>query len=149
MYDIHALVVPRRGNLLVRSLVLVASFAIAACSDSTSSECKGDLAQVGRGCPQTFDGTEAQLPPCSASEQRVTMCGNLIRLSTSHGYGGLDCYFDSSSHGLVGAEQVTDIPDFCGGTSFTLPAGTVGDTACKMATPSIQRFCNGADAGTE
>lgn len=103
--------------------------------------CVGSLQEVGTGCPATFDGTAEQLPPCSTPVvQSVLACPTVLVLRIYGGYSGSDCFYDRSSHALVGASNRDDIPSFCG-NSFTRAAGTVVDTvACTApATPPVRR----------
>ena len=109
-------------------------------------KCVGDLATVGLSCPPTFDGTEANLPECrgfsgTGAQQVVWHCQDLIILADSFGLGGDICYYDATSHGLVGAEQFTDTPDYCGQTSFKIEAGRT-NTMCRENAPTLQRPCD-------
>jgi hypothetical protein len=111
--------------------------------------CEGSLAEVGPGCPATFDGTREQLPSCPTLPltQSVRLCGDLIELAESGGYVGGGCYYDQTSHRLVGAEQFSDTNELCG-NSFSRTAGRT--RACNEP-PSFERQCpdsRAKDAGS-
>jgi hypothetical protein len=116
-----------RGSAL--ALLALVAGGVAGCSgSSSSSRCEGDLADVGNECPATFDGTPDQLPACSngfAMTFTVRACGDLIRLGISRFVLGSACYYDASTHTLVGAQAWRDIPEFCGDTSLAIYAGRV------------------------
>jgi len=113
---------------LVGGLAFVLVLGAAGCSGG-SGRCEGDLAQISTGCPQTFDGTAAQIPACPAYTvtYAVQLCGDLIRFRQIglFGLSGSSCYYDASSHQLVGAVEGTDIATYCGGTSAERSAGRV------------------------
>ena len=74
-----------------------------------AGECVGDLATVGQGCAPMFDGTAANLPACrfdpsnTRGRQQAWLCQDLIALLESDGFVGGICYYDATSHALVGA----------------------------------------------
>jgi len=114
---------------LIGGLTFVLVLGAAGCSGG-GGRCEGDLAQISTGCPQTFDGTAAQIPACPAYEvtYAVQLCGDLIRFRQIGLAGGRSCYYDASSHELVGAREGTDVPAYayCGGTEIS--AGRVADS---------------------
>ena len=117
---------------------------------SKPRQCEGSLADVGRGCPAMFDGTPEQVPPCPSApvSQSVGHCEGLVDLSQG-GYVGSVCYYDTASHLLVGAKELSDTTDFCG-NSFSRTAGRTPGTVCSDL-PSFQRQCpagTGVDAGS-
>jgi len=115
--------------------LVLASAAAAGCS----SKCEGSLDVVGASCKPTFDGTEADLPPCPASGTvpSAQQCGDLFAVGHSD-YAGVTCYYDVSSHALVGARAFSDIPTMCGGDSYTQDAGRTPSTTCTVL---VQRTC--------
>jgi hypothetical protein len=114
---------------LMSRLAFVVVLGAPGCS-SGGGRCEGDLAQIRFGCPQTFDGTAAQIPACPAYAvtYAVQLCGDLIRFRQIGLVGGSSCYYDASSHQLVGAAEGTDIATYCGGTSAERSAGRVADS---------------------
>ncbi len=87
-----------------------------------------------------FDGTAANLPACrfhpsnTSGRQQVWHCQDLIAFLESDGFVGRICYYDATSHALVGALQGTDTPTFCGQTTLTIAAGrTEPDVLGKRA----------------
>lgn len=119
-----------------------------------AGKCIGDLATVGAGCPAMFDGTEANLPACrgisdisARQRQSVWHCQNLIILSDSDGFVVGICYYDATSHALVGAQRGTDTPGFCGQTSLLIEAGRTNQMCLENA-PTTERPCNAPDGGS-
>jgi hypothetical protein len=83
----------------------------------------------------------------------VWSCGDLVALSLGFGAASVDCYYDTSSHLLVGAMGVNDTNTFCG-NSFTETAGQVPPFACRFPgiMPTLYRQCTGnsnPDAGAD
>ncbi len=114
---------------LMSGLAFVVVLGAAGCS-SGGGRCETDLVQLTAGCPRTFDGTAAQIPACPAYTvtYAVQLCGDLIRFRQIGLAGGSSCYYDASSHQLVGAVVGTDVPAYayCGGTEIF--AGRVADS---------------------
>jgi len=107
--------------------------------------CRGDLGEVGVGCPALFDGAPGNVPSCTqVGVQQVWTCGDVVALSLGVGAHGVDCYYDSSSHSLVGAMAFNDTNTLCG-DSFTQGAGDVPTAACRFPPPlpSFYRACSG------
>ena len=122
---------------MILALAVLAASGAAGCS---SERCQGDLADVGAGCPPTFDGTAAQLPACPTFPLTYVarLCGDLISLEAMSISGG-GCYYDASSHELVGAAGGTDIRTFCGGTSYDIYAGRIAGSC--MSEPLATKDC--------
>jgi hypothetical protein len=114
-----------------------------------SQKCVGNLAQVGAGCPATFDGKLESFPACPEhySTQTAFRCDDLIVLTYSS-LSGYSCYFDFGSHQLVGAATWTDVPTYCG-DSFTRAAGRTPSDSCPGTVDRVERFCTASavDAG--
>jgi hypothetical protein len=131
----------------VRVLSLLGALGVSSCGDQPR---EGSLDEIGRGCPATFDGTEAQLPSGRCDGYVfgwVFFCDDLIMLTHSPGQVNSACYYDSSSHQLVGASWSSDINEFCDGKSFDISAGRV-NKSCYRQTPDVQRDCNASDGGS-
>src|SRR6266508_4292242 len=113
--------------MLALSILLAA---LNACSES--SQCRGELADVGASCPATYDGTAA-LPECPGTfrMQRAYRCGDLVALVRG---GGSECYYAMSSHQLVGALSPAGLPSDCDVT-----AGRAA-TSCE-AEPFAEAAC--------
>ena len=113
--------------------------------------CVGDLATLSQGCAPMFDGTEANLPACrysgAVARQAVWRCQDLILLQDSHGFGGNVCYYDATSHVLVGAEESTDTNLYCGQTSSSIEAGRT-NPMCRENAPTTDRACAASDGGS-
>jgi len=109
-------------------------------------ECLGELGEIGQVCPSMFDGAPENVPPCHEfGQQQVWTCGDdVIALSLGVGAHGVDCYYDSSTHSLVGAMAFNDTDTLCG-NSFTQSAGEVPTVACGFptSTPAFYRWCPG------
>ena len=125
----------RLGGLLV-----VAVIAALGCSGDRA--CERDLETLGADCPQTFAGMPAQLPACPDEffSYRALVCGDLIALVISYlRTNGVTCYYDASSHEIVGARSFTDVPTTCGGTT----TGVAGRTADSCTTePLATKDCS-------
>ena len=92
-------------------------------------KCRGELAEVGRGCPPSFDGDATKLY-CDGfvGTIRSRACGDLIGLGTGGSIASAGCYYDPSTHELVGVYGGgSDVATFCDGTSFTIAAGRTSD----------------------
>jgi hypothetical protein len=113
-----------------------------------AGKCVGDLATAGAGCPSMFDGTEANLPTCVAwtPNRTVWQCQDLYVLQLGHGLGGSVCYYDTTSHALVGAEEHSDIGVYCNQTSLSIEAGRTNGM-CRENAPLFTRSC-APDAGS-
>ena len=127
-------------RLLVFIPLLLSTMAVGPCDPQRlgstgpgASDCFGSLAVVGPRCPATFDGTAAQLPKCQDLPyvQSVYYCPAAVVVAQSGGYVGDNCYYDPSSHVLVGADTFSDIPAFCNDTSHTQSAGQIPNVAAK------------------
>jgi hypothetical protein len=103
--------------------------------------CEGNLAEVGAGCPATFDGSLGSFPTCSSDRaiQSSWLCGDLVVLSYS-GFAGLNCYYDFSSHGLVGAYEWSDVHQFCG-DAYSKLAGRRPPQSCPPTADLVERGC--------
>ncbi len=137
-------------------------FVLAACSEGAlvpdggeptpdAGKCVGDLATVGAQCPPMFDGSEANLPGCrgfsgTGAQQAVWHCQDLIILMDSYGLSADICYYDATSHALVGAEQSGEVGAFCGQTSLRIEAGRT-NSMCRENAPTLQRPCDPPDGG--
>jgi hypothetical protein len=115
-------------------------------------KCVGDLANIGAGCPRTFDGSAANLPAClsagPAAQQTVWRCQDLIVFMDSDGHVASTCYYDATSHALVGAEKGSDAGSYCGQTSLTIEAGRT-NSMCRENAPTLQRPCRPPDGGND
>jgi hypothetical protein len=127
------------NRIVVYLVAGLVSAVAASCSDA--KKCEGNLAAVGAGCPDTFDGKLESFPTCSSDRviQSSWRCGDLIALSSS-GYAGLSCYYDFSSHGLVGAYEWSDVPEFCG-DAFSEVAGRMPPQSCSHTDDLVERSC--------
>jgi hypothetical protein len=141
--------------------IAVVTMLLAACSGGGATDgnvgpgivvrgkCLGELATLGQECPATFDGTEASLPACTHpgfGNVSVWACQDLFILMQSDGYGGAVCYYDTTSHALVGAEWHSDIGVYCNQTSLSIEAGRT-NPMCRENAPTIVKHCR-ADGGT-
>jgi hypothetical protein len=114
--------------------------------------CTAPLAEVGRSCPATFDGTLASVAcPTFGGEQHVFACGDTIVLYERDNFTDEWCVYDSAAQALVGAKATTDTTEYCAGRSYAEVAGQAADAACVAGTPAAARVCPraGADAGPE
>jgi len=124
--------------------------AVCVSASCSSNDCRGSLAEVGRGCPATFDGTEAELPACPlpAGSQIVRNCDDGILITFSTGYVGQECFYDLATHALVGADIFSDTPSYCGG-SFGKVAGRLPFSSCRSSVPALQSDCSTGDGGAD
>lgn len=113
---------------VMRAIVGLLIFVAAASGCSESNQCRGELDDVGATCPATYDGTVDGLPDCPGTFrlQRAFRCGDLVALVRG---GGFECYYDMSSHQLVGAMRESGY--FCGDASSDITAGHVA-TSCEV-----------------
>jgi hypothetical protein len=133
---------------LVLAFLIIAP---ASCSEPTVAgpdgrECTAPLEDVSTGCPATFDGTEAHLPPCGPYFRISSlMCGELIQLAFAGGFSWIECFYDPLAHDLVGARLHSDTNEYCGNHSFVKTGGRVA--SCPGAPLSFMHSC-APDAGT-
>lgn len=128
--------------------VALALFAIAlSCGGcgGGGGKCRGELADIGGNCPPTFDGDVATVP-CGAYSFAVQSraCGDLLELRQAGLYVGGSCYYDSTTHALVGAAAGADIHTFCDMTSFAIYAGRTSSDCAEV--PVASKDCP-VDAG--
>lgn len=144
------------AGMRIEGMLAVLAILVASCSSGSSlapdgGRCTGDLTTVGHACAATFDGTEAGLPACPAGigqrAQTAWRCQDLIILQYSYALDAQVCYYDATSHALVGAGHDTDTPAYCGGSSATIEAGRTNGM-CRENAPLFTRDCTGADGGT-
>lgn len=112
---------------------------VGASSCGSGEPCTGSVAEVGQGCPATFDGTETQLPACEPNTRPMSrMCGGLIDLAQTSG-SGVECFYDSTTYALVGARAFGDVQICEGG--FQKTAGRVFDAPCRETQWTVMRTC--------
>jgi hypothetical protein len=113
-------------NYLIGEVFLALAVVAPGCS---GDRCEGNLAEVGATCPRSFDGTPASFPACEQETDtyQSRLCGDLIVLYRINTSGG-GCFYDASSHQLVGSQASSDIPSYCDGSSFAIYAGRVPDS---------------------
>ena len=166
--DSAGIPVAQTGFMRLRSIIApVFSVLLAACSEGTlvpdagasdaggstqdAGRCTGDVAIVGQRCPPMFDGSVANLPRCrnttQAWPQVVWHCQDLILFSEPFGLENMVCYYDATSHALVGAEQRVEDNTFCGGTTNTIEGGRT-NPMCRENAPTAERPCNAPDGGS-
>src|SRR5262245_60763124 len=78
---------------------------------SSTTVCTGPFAELSAGCPASYDGTPTNLPPCFASTYRYVFaqaCHGLIAVIFSNMVTGQECFYDATTHELVGASLFTD-----------------------------------------
>jgi hypothetical protein len=123
--------------LLSLPLALAALPAATGCS-STGRDCQRPLAELAGLCAATFDGTEKNLPACpgDAVAQTILSCGDLNAILYASP-GGFECFYDSVTHQLVGAQSSTDTPNEC-----TKTAGRQPDPSC-FSNPGSPLTCSG------
>ncbi len=95
--------------------------------------CLGPLAQVAStwGPPGTCPDTGPNDTPLicgSPSSNLRGSCGDLEMFGYSWGTHRLYCFYPHLGGALVGAAANDDVPTFCGGTSYTISAGSVVET---------------------
>lgn len=110
--------------------------------DGGVDRCNGSISDVSGRCPASFDGSVADLPACPGLSQTVQLCGDVIALGQGGGFTSLTCYFDATTHVLVGALEVSDSPQFCEGGSFARFNGQVPGASCDTTTPSFVVSCS-------
>jgi hypothetical protein len=142
-------------------MVTMLGVALASCSEGAlqpdgggpspdGGRCVGDFATLSATCPPMFDGSEANLPACDSRgslAQSVWRCQDLIALMDSTGFFASTCYYDATSHALVGAEHGSDTTSYCGQTSFSIEAGRT-NPMCRENAPTLQRSCAPPDGGS-
>ena len=122
-------------------MILALTVAAVAGAGCSSQRCEEDLAYVGGGCPRTFDGTEAQLPACGTLPAIVTArrCRDVISIEYTGNFTTIGCYYDASSHELIGAVEGSTSLSYCNGTSDHIYAGDVAG-AC-LTEPLATKDC--------
>ena len=76
----------------------------------------------------------------------VWHCQDLIILADSYVLGGDVCYYDATSHALVGAEQGYRHPRLLRSDDLKIEAGRT-NTMCRENAPTLQRSCDRPDGG--
>jgi hypothetical protein len=106
-----------------------------------ADRCSGSISDVGGRCPASFDGSAADLPACSGVDQTVRLCGDVIALGQGGGFTAVTCYYDTATHVLVGALELSDAPGFCG-DSFGRLDGQIPEPSCGAIAPFFSRNCS-------
>jgi hypothetical protein len=111
-------------------------------ADVNPEDCTVPLESVAAACPATFDGTEAQLPPCTDPEESffAWQCSPLVALQIQR-FGELNtvCFYDS--HLLVGVSF---------GSSYNTQRCTnAGRASPCMPPPNATRDCSRASGATD
>jgi hypothetical protein len=91
------------------------------------------------------------LPACGPrGVQQVWTCEGKVALNLTPAAFSTDCYYDATTHLLIGAMMVNDTSTLCSGTSFTRTAGEVPVSPCRYpgVDVTIHRVCTDADGGT-
>ena len=107
-----------------------------------ADRCTASLSDLGARSATTIDGTAADLPACAGLAQTVKLCGGLIALGQGGGFTSLTCYYDAATHLLVGALELSDTPEFCGGESSARFDGQIPGPSCGGTAPSFTRNCS-------
>jgi hypothetical protein len=92
-----------------------------------------------------YDGSEANVPACPAAsagfpiqDRTVWQCQDLTVLQFWSGFAALVCYYDTTSHALVGAEIGDDTP--CDDTGRGIEAGRI-NSMCRENAPLFSGKC--------
>jgi hypothetical protein len=115
-----------RRVLVAFALCLAGLSSISCGSDAKSeADCHGD---VGKDCPATYDDALTFTLTCQSHERisagHCTADGPLT-LNRNWGTHQSNCFYDSSSRKLIGANLVNDSMSYCNGTSGSMSSGTV------------------------
>jgi hypothetical protein len=113
--------------------------------DPVPPRCEASLAAVGAPCPARFDGALGDFPACLSDSinQTAWNCDGTITFSLSASEFELDCYYDSSSNALVGAELFSAAPTPCGPDRSSLFGGQIPSRSCIRRGSPTQRECPG------
>jgi len=138
---------------LQRAAVFMGAVLVLVPGGACEKQCTGPLVQVGAGCPDTFDGHRESFPACPSwsTTQIAYFCDNLIAFRNSDPNFTI-CYYDPTSHQLVGAYQHTQVESFCG-DQFSRIAGRTpysSTMGCDITVDNVERVCTGSaprDAG--
>jgi hypothetical protein len=120
---------------------------VPACSSSGPSTCTQPLSAFASDCSPTYGAALACNQPDGAPFGGKWAafwgpCGSFLTVRRD-GIGSFDCFYDPSSHDLVGVVVTSDAP-VCGGPSRILQAGQV-DLSCAASLTTSPPLC--ADAG--
>jgi hypothetical protein len=115
-------------------------------SAADASVCMGPFEEVSTGCAATYDGTHA--PPCARGITGgwIERCDGHVTLIYYLPAFQLWCSYDETSHALVGAAELTDVPDYCNHTSIDLRAGNIALTNCPQTGMNESFSCVPIDA---
>jgi len=135
---------------LQRIAFFVAAVLVLVPGGACEKQCTGALAQVGAGCPDTFDGKRESFPACpsGSTTQMAYSCGDLIAFRNSDPNFTI-CFYDFTSHQLVGAYQHTQVESFCG-DQFSRIAGRTplpDAMSCDITVDNVERVCAGSAPG--
>jgi hypothetical protein len=110
---------------------------------SSPAPCTGPYDEVTAGCPAAYDGTQANLPACESNSACVLAqtCGDdLVGVEIANPFMGHECFYDATTHALVGGLLFVDDGAYRGGSSATQSAGRVG--TCGDAPDFAKRSCS-------
>lgn len=115
---------------LVALAFCLASLSLASCdSDDEAATCQGD---VGKDCPGTYDDA-LNAPLACQDRERISvghcMTDGPLTLTRSWGTHQSNCFYDSATRMLIGANMVNDTKTFCDGTSAMMSSGNVPEPA--------------------
>ncbi len=129
----------RRARVAL-ALCLAGLAPLSCASDSPDNldelSCQGD---VGSDCPATYDEVLAGTWTCQAAEMIVAgacATGGPPTLTRNFGTHQSNCFYDPTSHALVGANTVNDSKAYCNGTSASMSSGTIPVPYPYYCTPS-------------
>ncbi len=116
---------------LVALALCLASLSLASCDsdDDAATTCQGD---VGKDCPATYD--DALTAPLTCQDRETISVGHCmtdgpLTLMRSWGTHQSNCFYDSATRMLIGANMVNDTKTFCDGTSAMMSSGNVPEPA--------------------
>jgi len=113
--------------LVVFAFCCLASLSSVSCDSDTDSAatCQGD---VGKDCPATYDDALTGSLTCESSENISAghcMTDGPLTLNRNWGTHQSNCFYDSMTRKLIGANVANDTKTYCNGTSETMSSGTV------------------------
>lgn len=115
---------------------------------ANQGQCHGALADSG--CLPTWEQAstmpDCQLPP---GVLHLGHAAGFLARAVGGGYVAWACYYDAATHALVGGWAASDLPNFCGNTSFDIIYGSATQAAINGFQPDLDPapVCP-ADGGT-
>jgi hypothetical protein len=144
----------RLGQDFIALTLCLSALASVSCGSSASSkdgDCQGIVPSE---CPATYDEALTGTLTCQDTENIIAghcMTGGPLAVTRNWGTHQSNCFYDSSTRKLIGANVVNDTKTYCNGTSETMSTGKIPigyPYYCTFSSATTERSLNcRADSG--